>query len=174
MGCWFVGLLFCWCVGLLVCCYPGLLEAFLFRLGLHLGLILDPLSDYCGLISDILKGYFFEGGVGWAGLLGCWDIGFLGSWVIGLLGCWVVGLSMRLVRFEQTNVSVVAYVAGVAVVGAVVLFRDCTVLAPGEVEKLARTRQKSARAQQQPQQRQRQQQRRQRQQRLQRQRQRRQ
>ena len=108
MGCWFVGLLFCWCVGLLVCCYPGLLEAFLFRLGLHLGLILDPLSDYCGLISDILKGYFFEGGVGWAGLLGCWDIGFLGCWVIELLGCWVVGLSMRLVRIEQTNVSVVA------------------------------------------------------------------
>ena len=90
MGCWFVGLLFCWCVGLLVCCYPGLLEAFLFRLGLHLGLILDTLSDYCGLISDILKGYFFEGGVGWAGLLGCWDIGFLGCWVIELLGCWFV------------------------------------------------------------------------------------
>ena len=58
---------------------------------------------------------------GWGGLA-CWVVGILGCWVIGLLGCWVVGLSMRLVKFEQTNVSVVAYVAGVAVVGAVVLF----------------------------------------------------
>ena len=92
---WIVGLLVCWIVAVLVCWSVGLLLSWsagriFFRLGLHLGFILDPLSDYCGLISDILKGYFFEGGVGWAGLLGCWDIGFLGCWVIELLGCWFV------------------------------------------------------------------------------------